>query len=100
MNKSDKTNRISSLETMFGNYISTSPETVIMVALRIMQGIAKPLAEHVLDLNPSPLGKQPMKRQTLRLWAEYSLGTINKIIDMKSGPSNQCAEEMEFIWRL
>lgn len=64
-----------------------------MLALRIMQGIAKTLAEHVLD-------KQAMKRQTLRLWAEYSLGTINKIIDMKSGPSNQSAEEMEFIRRL
>ncbi len=56
-----------------------------MLALRIMQGIAKPLAEHVLDLKHSPLSKQAMKRQTLRLWAEYSLGTINKIIDMKSG---------------
>ena len=100
MNKSDKTNRISSLETMFGNYISTSPEKIIMLALRIMQGIAKTLAEHVLDLKHSPLSKQAMKRQTLRLWAEYSLGTINKIIDMKSGPSNQSAEEMEFIRRL
>ncbi|HBC9865011.1 TPA: hypothetical protein KFR38_001567 [Escherichia coli] len=68
-----------------------------MLALRIMQGIAKTLAEHVLDLKHSPLSKQ---RQTLRLWAEYSLGTINKIIDMKSGPSNQSAEEMEFIRRL
>ena len=56
-----------------------------MLALRIMQGIAKTLAEHVLDLKHSPLSKQAMKRQTLRLWAEYSLGTINKIIDMKSG---------------
>ena len=55
-----------------------------MLALRIMQGIAKTLAEHVLDLKHSPLSKQAMKRQTLRLWAEYSLGTINKIIDMKS----------------
>ena len=71
-----------------------------MLALRIMQGIAKTLAEHVLDLKHSPLSKQAMKRQTLRLWAEYSLGTINKIIDMKSGPSNQSAEEMEFIRRL
>lgn len=26
-----------------------------MLALRIMQGIAKPLAEHVLDLKHSPL---------------------------------------------
>ncbi|HBA5036146.1 hypothetical protein ACN72_27560 [Escherichia coli] len=85
---------------MFGNYISISPEKIIMLALRIMQGIAKTLAEHVLDLKHSPLSKQAMKRQTLRLWAEYSLGTINKIIDMKSGPSNQSAEEMEFIRRL
>ncbi len=46
-----------------------------MLALRIMQGIAKTLAEHVLDLKHSPLSKQAMKRQTLRLWAEYSLGT-------------------------
>ena len=44
-----------------------------MLALRIMQGIAKPLAEHVLDLKHSPLSKQAMKRQTLRLWAEYHL---------------------------
>ena len=32
-----------------------------MLALRIMQGIAKPLAEHVLDLKHSPLSKQAMK---------------------------------------
>lgn len=51
-----------------------------MLALRIMQGIAKTLAEHVLDLKHSPLSKQAMKRQTLRLWAEYSLGTINKLV--------------------
>ena len=58
---------------MFGNYISTSPEKIIMLALRIMQSIAKTLAEHVLDLKHSPLSKQAMKRQTLRLWAEYRL---------------------------
>ncbi len=44
-----------------------------MLALRIMQGIAKTLAEHVLDLKHSPLSKQAMKRKTLRLWAEYRL---------------------------
>lgn len=104
MNKSDKTNRISSLETMFGNYISTSPKKIIMLALRIMQGIAKTLAEHVLDLKHSPLSKQAMKRQTLRLWAEYSLGTINKLINMKSkdnGSVHECnSEEKEFVKRL
>lgn len=75
-----------------------------MLALRIMQGIAKPLAEHVLDLKHSPLGKQAMKRQTLRLWAEYSLGTINKLINMKSkdnGSVHECnSEEKEFVKRL
>lgn len=75
-----------------------------MLALRIIQGIAKTLAEHVLDLKHSPLSKQAMKRQTLRLWAEYSLGTINKLINMKSkdnGSVHECnSEEKEFVKRL
>ncbi|HHK8905367.1 TPA: hypothetical protein ACQZB7_003380 [Escherichia coli] len=75
-----------------------------MLALRIMQGIAKTLAEHVLDLKHSPLSKQAMKRQMLRLWAEYSLGTINKLIDMKSkdnGSLHECNdEEKRFVQRL
>ncbi|HFI2635129.1 hypothetical protein [Escherichia coli] len=45
-----------------------------MLALRIIHGIARTVAERVSDLKSSPLSEQPMKRQMLRLWAEYSLG--------------------------
>ncbi|HHU7938414.1 TPA: hypothetical protein ACULFR_005498, partial [Escherichia coli] len=47
---------------------------------------------------------QHLKRQMLRLWAEYSLGTINKLINMKSkdnGSVHECnSEEKEFVKRL
>ncbi|HCL7143776.1 TPA: hypothetical protein N2W87_001949 [Escherichia coli] len=75
-----------------------------MLALRIIHGIARTVAERVSDLKSSPLSEQPMKRQMLRLWAEYSLGTINKLIDMKSkdnGSLHECNdEEKRFVQRL
>ncbi|EFL5761282.1 TPA: hypothetical protein ACWSZJ_004190 [Escherichia coli] len=70
-----------------------------MMALRVVQGIARTVAERVSDLKNSPLSEQPLKRQMLRLWAEYSLGTINKLLAMKSG-DGRTAEEKEFIRRL
>ncbi|EHR9158651.1 hypothetical protein KUS95_003120 [Escherichia coli] len=75
-----------------------------MLALRIIHGIARTVAERVSDLKSSPLSEQPMKRQMLRLWAEHSLGTINKLIDMKSkdnGSLHECNdEEKRFVQRL
>lgn len=75
-----------------------------MLAPRIIHGIARTVAERVSDLKSSPLSEQPMKRQMLRLWAEYSLGTINKLIDMKSkdnGSLHECNdEEKRFVQRL
>ncbi|EEV8091740.1 TPA: hypothetical protein MRP33_003200 [Escherichia coli] len=70
-----------------------------MMALRVVQGIARTVAERVSDLKNSPLSEQPLKRQMLRLWAECSLGTINKLLAMKSG-DGRTAEEKEFIRRL
>lgn len=75
-----------------------------MLALRVVMGIARTVAERVSDLKNSPLSEQPLKRQMLRLWAEYSLGTINKLINMKSkdnGSVHECnSEEKEFVKRL
>ncbi|EFG6830426.1 hypothetical protein ACN2VT_000144 [Escherichia coli] len=75
-----------------------------MLALRVVFGIARTVAERVSDLKNSPLSEQPMKRQMLRLWAEYSLGTINKLIagKLKDGTSlHECSpEEKEFVKRL
>lgn len=75
-----------------------------MLALRIIHGIARTVAERVSDLKSSPLSEQPMKRQMLRLWAEYSLGTINKLIDMKSKANSSLHgcndEEKRFVQRL
>ncbi|EOK0194583.1 hypothetical protein ACJ5MA_001385 [Escherichia coli] len=75
-----------------------------MLALRVVMGIARTLSERVTDLRRSPLSEQPMKRQMLRIWAEYSLSTINRLIDMKlkDGQSlHECnANEEEFVKRL
>ncbi|EFB4180461.1 hypothetical protein REO58_001711 [Escherichia coli] len=75
-----------------------------MLALRVVMGIARTLSERVTDLRRSPLSEQPMKRQMLRIWAEYSLSTINRLIDMKlkDGQSlHECnANEKEFVKRL
>ncbi|HAX9987594.1 TPA: hypothetical protein JS231_002432 [Escherichia coli] len=75
-----------------------------MLALRVVMGIARTVAERVSDLKNSPLSEQPLKRQMLRLWAEYSLGTINKLINMKlkdNGSVYECSQqEKEFVKRL
>ncbi|EMD0384905.1 hypothetical protein VPS56_000169 [Escherichia coli] len=75
-----------------------------MLALRVVMGIARTVAERVSDLKKSPLSERPMKRQMLRLWAECSLGTINKLINMKlkdNGSVYECnSEEKEFVKRL
>ncbi|MEC9754759.1 hypothetical protein RCT73_08570 [Escherichia coli] len=75
-----------------------------MLALRVVYGIARTVAERVSDLKNSPLSEQHLKRQMLRLWAECSLGTINKLINMKSkdnGSVHECnSEEKEFVKRL
>ncbi|HCB2552791.1 hypothetical protein [Escherichia coli] len=75
-----------------------------MLALRVVMGIARTISERVTDLRRSPLSEQPMKRQMLRIWAEYSLSTINRLIDMKlkDGQSlYECnANEKEFVKRL
>ncbi|EEV6174243.1 hypothetical protein EJP52_08745 [Escherichia coli] len=75
-----------------------------MLALKVVMGIARTVAERVSDLKKSPLSEQPMKRQMLRLWAECSLGTINKLINMKlkdNGSVYECnSEEKEFVKRL
>lgn len=75
-----------------------------MLALRVVMGIARTISERVTDLRRSPLSEQPLKRQVLRLWAECSLGTINRLIagKMKDGTSlHECsAEEKEFVKRL
>ncbi|WP_097728826.1 hypothetical protein [Escherichia coli] len=74
-----------------------------MLALRVVMGIARTISERVTDLRRSPLSEQPMKRQMLRIWAEYTLSTINRLIDMKlNGQSlHECnANEKEFVKRL
>ncbi|EEX9035865.1 TPA: hypothetical protein QCY81_001587 [Escherichia coli] len=75
-----------------------------MLALRVVMGIARTVAERVSDLKNSPLSEQPIKRQMLRIWAEYSLGTINKLIDMKSKDNGSLHEsndeEKRFVQRL
>ncbi|ENQ9333383.1 hypothetical protein ACERVH_001329 [Escherichia coli] len=75
-----------------------------MLALKVVMGISRTIAERVSDLKKSPLSEQPMKRQMLRLWAECSLGTINKLINMKlkdNGSVHECnSEEKEFVKRL
>ncbi|HDI9827681.1 TPA: hypothetical protein PPG96_000194 [Escherichia coli] len=75
-----------------------------MLALRVVSGIARTVAERVSDLKHAPLSEQPLKRQMLRLWAEYSLGTINRLIagKLKDGTSlYECsAVEKEFVKKL
>lgn len=70
-----------------------------MLALRVVMGIARTISERVTDLRRSPLSEQPMKRQMLRIWAEYSLSTINRLIDMKLN-DGRSADEKEFVKRL
>ncbi|EKO9862802.1 hypothetical protein P1Y09_001204 [Escherichia coli] len=75
-----------------------------MLALKVVMGIARTVAERVSDLKKSPLSEQPMKRQMLRLWAECALGTINRLIagKLKDGSSlHECSpDEKEFVKRL
>ncbi|HDD9603076.1 TPA: hypothetical protein PBQ69_004875 [Escherichia coli] len=75
-----------------------------MLALRVVSGIARTVAERVSDLKHAPLSEQPLKRQMLRLWAKYSLGTINRLIAGKlkdESSMHECnQEEREFIRRL
>ncbi|EEY5746854.1 hypothetical protein C9091_01020 [Escherichia coli] len=75
-----------------------------MLALRVVSGIARTVAERVSDLKHAPLSEQPLKRQMLRLWAEYSLGTINRLIagKLKDGTSlYECSDvEKEFVKKL
>lgn len=75
-----------------------------MLALRVVSGIARTVAERVSDLKHAPLSEQPLKRQMLRLWAEYSLGTISRLISgkLKDGTSlYECSDvEKEFVKKL
>lgn len=75
-----------------------------MLALRVVMGIARTISERVTDLRRSPLSEQPLKRQMLRLWAEYSINTINTLINMKlkDGLSlHECSDaEKQFVKRL
>ncbi|EEW0013738.1 hypothetical protein EGH77_20075 [Escherichia coli] len=75
-----------------------------MLALRVVSGIARTVAERVSDLKHAPLSEQPLKRQMLRLWAEYSLGTINRLIAGKLNDGTslyECSDvEKEFVKKL
>lgn len=55
-----------------------------MLALRIISGMAREIAERVSFLrHECPHQCQPAKRVALRCFAELVLGTINKLINMK-----------------
>ncbi|EEW8433073.1 hypothetical protein D6C44_002734 [Escherichia coli] len=74
-----------------------------MLALRVVMGIARTVAERVSDLKHAPLSNQPLKRQMLRLWGEYALGTIDRLIGDKCIGANtiNCdPQEKEFVRRL
>lgn len=72
-----------------------------MLALRCVQGMARVITNQVNEIRHSNTGNMPMKRQQLRLFAEYVFGTFHdllKHIDVKDAPKN--AEEREFIRRV
>lgn len=72
-----------------------------MLVLRCVQGMARVIANQVNEIRHSNTGNMPMKRQQLRLFAEYVFGTFHdllKHIDAKDAPKN--AEEREFIRRV
>ncbi|HAX2611958.1 TPA: hypothetical protein JW611_002004 [Escherichia coli] len=71
-----------------------------MLALRICTGMARVITRQVNEIRHAS-GDMPMRRQQLRLFAEYVFGTFHdllKHIDAKDAPRN--AEEREFIKRL
>ncbi|EES9510125.1 hypothetical protein H9J74_001119 [Escherichia coli] len=72
-----------------------------MLALRLCTGMARVITNQVNEIRHSNTGNMPMKRQQLRIFAEYVFGTFHdllKHIDAKDAPRN--AEEREFIKRL
>ncbi|EFD0455987.1 hypothetical protein FEH01_12280 [Escherichia coli] len=76
-----------------------------MLALKIIMGMSREIAERVSYLrHECPHQCQPAKRVALRCFAELVLGTINKLINMKSkdnGSVYECnSEEKEFVKRL
>lgn len=76
-----------------------------MLALRIISGMAREIAERVSYLrHECPHQCQPAKRVALRCFAELVLGTIDKLINMKlkDGRSlHECSqEEKQFVKRL
>lgn len=71
-----------------------------MLALRVATGMARVITNQVNEIRHSN-SDLPLKRQQLRLFAEYVFGTFHdllKHIDAKDAPKN--AEEREFIKRL
>ncbi|EPE8482186.1 hypothetical protein ACSOO8_000814 [Escherichia coli] len=71
------------------------------LTLRIAQGMARVITNQVNEFRHSNTGNMPMKRQQLRIFAEYVFGTFHdllKHIDAKDAPRN--AEERDFIKRL
>ncbi|EFE7802570.1 hypothetical protein F2497_01960 [Escherichia coli] len=76
-----------------------------MLALRVIHGMAREIAERVSYLrNECPYPCQPAKRVALRCFAELVLGTIEKLIagKLKDGKSlYECSqEEKMFIKKL
>ncbi|HDV2327256.1 TPA: hypothetical protein RHY17_004165 [Escherichia coli] len=76
-----------------------------MLALRIISGMAREVAERVSYLrHECPYQLQPAKRVALRCFAELVLGTIDKLINMKlkdNGSDYECSpQEKQFIKRL
>ncbi len=76
-----------------------------MLALRIINGMAREIAERVSFLrHECPYQCQPAKRVALRSFAELVLGTINKLIagKLKDGTSlYECSDvEKEFVKKL
>ncbi|EPD1299561.1 hypothetical protein ACR6AT_001290 [Escherichia coli] len=76
-----------------------------MLALKIIHGMAREIAERVSYLrHECPYQCQPAKRVALRCFAELVLGTIEKLIagKLKDGKSlHECsAEEKAFVKKL
>ncbi|EEY5898161.1 hypothetical protein EU712_26805, partial [Escherichia coli] len=72
-----------------------------MLALRVCTGMARVISNQVNEIRHCNTGNMPMKRQQLRLFAEYVFGTFHdllKHINAKDAPRN--AEERAFIKRL
>lgn len=76
-----------------------------MLALKIIHGMAREIAERVSYLrHECPYQCQPAKRVALRCFAELVLGTIKKLIAPKlkdNGSAYECSpQEKEFVKRL